>query len=193
VKKYLLLLLALTLGFNASAQLFNKYVPGYVVMNNGDTRRGLLKYDKSIKKVLFKEGKDSAQQKLTAYQLKSFVMEEDSFAVIKNFENGSQAFDTDFAEVICAGRVNLYLHVDYGQQRMMSSQVGGAMMMSGGGAETYIAEKGGVKYRIRRRDFKDTIFLLVGDDAGLVKRINEGELQYEELDEILYTYNKARR
>ncbi len=189
MKKLLFLPLALTLAYNSSAQLLKKFQPGYVVMNNGDVRRGLLKYDMDAKRVLFKEEKDSTRQKLTAYQVKSFVMEEDSFAVIKNFENGSQAFDTDFAQVICAGRVNLYLHTAVSNRRMYSP---GGMVSGGGSTETYLAEKNGVKYRVHRRDFKETILLLVGDNADLMKRINAGELQYEELDEIIYTYNKAR-
>ena len=93
---------------------------GYYYADNGEKIEGFLKLKKSdyssFKKkktrILFKPTMESSPVSVSIEEMESFVIEEDSFATVKNIKvnhiNGN--FEEDFAKVIETGKINLYQH-----------------------------------------------------------------------------------
>jgi len=58
-------------------------------------------------------------------------------------------------------------------------------------SEHFFIKKGNQKLRIKKKDFKGLLMGLVWDDEALLNRITNGELKYDDLMEIVATYNNS--
>lgn len=56
-------------------------------------------------------------------------------------------------------------------------------------SETYFIKKDYAKEKIKKKNFKEMMQRFVGDDKALIEKIDKGELKYDDLIEIITTYN----
>jgi hypothetical protein len=104
-----------------SAQInFKSYKPGRYYTSKGKKWEGLLKlkYDQitdnsdGAYELLFKEEKKGMKYTFKTTEICCFVIEKDSFAVVRNFTLDNQRyFPREFAQVIEVGKINLYQYV----------------------------------------------------------------------------------
>ena len=84
------------------------------------------------------------KQKLTKNQVKSFLIGQDSFALIQNFSPSKLAYySTDFAKVIKVGAINLYVHTRRVTQSTGYYGVGMGVSSANILTENYVVRKSG--------------------------------------------------
>lgn len=96
----------------------SQFLSGHYFDKNGNKFDGYLNHSVSANfssepdnSIEFKEKLDDKKTKLTIDQVSSFVVEGDSFSIIRNFSINSFAYySQDFVQVIESGEINLYLH-----------------------------------------------------------------------------------
>lgn len=105
---------------NSHPSLDISYSNGYYYNKDGERVSGLIKikpsnytsFKKKKTRILFKSNSDEVAHEVTLADMKGFVVEQDSFTLVKNFKinyiNG--VFDEDFAKVLQTGKMNLYEH-----------------------------------------------------------------------------------
>jgi len=58
-------------------------------------------------------------------------------------------------------------------------------------SEHYFLKKGWDKVRVKKKDFKELMQRFVGDDKSLMEKIENNELKYDDLIEIVTIYNNS--
>ena len=125
------------------------------------------------------------KKRLTTNDVKSFVIGNDSFAIIKSFSrSGMTQYDKDFARVVVTGSLTLYSHCQ--ETNAGSPGLGSA---STGIECFYFIKKDGDLYRLKRKDFKDSVQTIFGDDTKLMNEINNGVFSFDTIEQIVAEYN----
>ncbi|MBC8112718.1 MAG: hypothetical protein H7Y04_16840, partial [Verrucomicrobia bacterium] len=110
-----------------TSQVYSQnYLPGYYYTYEGQKIEGLIKHNfqarmssKPDNSISFKKNESSKKILLTTKEIKSFVINKDSFALIKDFEINSVAYyKEDFAKVVKIGSITLYAHYSTGGSGM---------------------------------------------------------------------------
>ncbi len=94
---------------------------GYYFDKDGKKIEGLIKFRRATfsafgskpSSILFEESEDAKTIKLTANDISSFVVGNDSFTIVYNIKVNSAEgeYSKDFAKVVITGPVNLYIHM----------------------------------------------------------------------------------
>lgn len=175
-----------------SAAFPQKFIEGHYYTHDGQRIAGLIHHSYMARfssspdnYIEFKATPEAKEQKLTTKEVRSFVAGNDSFIIVKNFAiNGFAYYDEDFVKVVKSGRINLYLHY---------STVTGS---DGYGVSTstvtsYLVEKDGVLMRMKKRDFKEKIGELFGDNKELLQKLRKKDLTYKDIEKIIEEYNTS--
>jgi hypothetical protein len=104
---------------------FDKYRPGYYFDSAGNKVTGLLKFTYGSRffeskkfgvcELLFKDEQGQKKQKFKSNEVRSFVIGNDSFSVVKNiYSEGVMNYPQDFARVLRSGKINLYEYLATG-------------------------------------------------------------------------------
>jgi hypothetical protein len=76
-----------------------------------------------------------------------------------------------------------------GKIQLFSTAVGGLGFMGLEKKESFFIKKGSEKMRIKKGKFKKQMHSLIADDEALLNRIDSDELKYEDLIQIVVTYD----
>jgi len=101
--------------------LAEPFKAGYYFDKDGKKIEGLIKFRRATfsafgskaSSILFEESEDAKPVKLTANDISSFVIGNDSFTIVYNIKvNSVQGeYSKDFAKVVITGPMNLYVHM----------------------------------------------------------------------------------
>ena len=186
------LLLLINAQLVAFGQKNEKYKKGYYYDLNNNKIEGLIEYKYSHKKNFhFKKDNNSKKIKVHATLCKGFVMEADSFTVIRNFNfEGANGVlhpnSIDFVLVIATGKVNLYKH--FSLQGDGNPTFPGTISL-----ENYIISKEGQPnfITIRKRNskkFKSQIAEII-DNQRIVDKVNRGDYTWNNMPNLVNEYN----
>jgi hypothetical protein len=185
MKKYFIFLFAIcSVAVNSWAQ----FQPGYYYDKAGQKKVGLIKHkfgadtfssgpDNSI---VFKENKKADRIELTTDDIKAFVIESDSFAILRGFSINSLAFySSDFVKVVQTGKIDLYWHYT-----TVPTPRGGSL------AITFLLKRKGLVKAIFKKDFKEQFQTIFAEHKELVSRIEKKQLDFDDLEQIVKEYNQ---
>lgn len=181
-----LLLVAVSFTQGEAHAQFKK---GYYYDKDGKKVEGLLKFsyggnaftNKSDGDCLlvFRENQGAKKIKFTTNDICCFVIENDSFAIIKNFKlNAVVTYPQDFAEVIHSGDINLYRYYSIVQGQYGTTTV-----------KDWVIEKNGKTDKLTRKKFKELLPTYLSDYPELFDKISRRELRYDDSERIIEMYN----
>lgn len=186
-KALIILLLAIPLASSAQKQ----YKNGYYFTDESNKFAGQIKLIRASVSVFgskptsIRIKRGDQNKKLKLKDMKGFVIEKDSFALISNFEINSIGgrFEKDFAKVLEKGKINLYIHY--------SSSSDGKFVYT---LDRYVLNKAGSDkyYGIYDRDsHKQYLLSLIKDNAELTDQVkNMSKKEWiEEIPFIIRKYN----
>ncbi len=190
---FTILILSTLLHLNAVGQ----FKQGHYYEKDGTKVTGLIKFkyggnvftDKSDGdcSIIFKTGKRGKKVKLTTNDICCFVIEKDSFSIIKNFRlNALVSYPQDFAKVLETGKINLYLYYS-------TVQSGGQY---GGGSSTvtcWVIEKEGKADKLTKKKFKELLPTYLSDYPKLLDKIENDQLGYNDTENIIRMYNDSHK
>lgn len=183
MRKHLTLVLLLVLGAFTSAQAELVWKTGYVILNNGDTVKGEIKYNTKKELPLFSKvtlkNAENIQKNYKPDQIKEYGYEGIRFL--------TRTMDKElvFLKLVSAGQINLFewqFEVYHGDQTLVEK-------------EFYIEKidgdaKGPEKLKGNR--FKKTVSELMADNTELVARVEADDKKYEiaEMQSVIEEYNE---
>jgi hypothetical protein len=134
--------------------------------------------------ITFKTHDRGEKVKLTTKDIIGFVIERDSFAIVRNLPLNPFASDAvDFAEVLESGKIMLYNY--YNPAKNMN----GTLVSSSIITVTFI-EKDGKLEKLYSRSFKTVLREFIADYPELAKKVDDKILRYDHAREIIKIYNK---
>ena len=172
-----LLVLSLGLGIQqGKAQLLWK--KGYVLLNTGDTVKGEIKVNPKkefdfYSKVMVKRSEDE-KKTFNPAKAKEFSFEDTRF-VSRQVEG-----ENSFVKCLSMGAVNLFEH-------QYEWQSGNEIVYR----SEYFIEKPNSKemVRVKSGHFKKIVEEFMGDNAELLKDVKDKKYDFEQLSEVVQTYN----
>jgi hypothetical protein len=182
-----ILILSLSL---AGHVCFGQFKSGYYFAKDETKINGLLKFQYNKSGLLtnkldgdctlaFKKEKGGKRVVLTTDDICCFVIEKDSFTVVRNFRLNSFAYyPRDFAKILVAGRINLYSYFSTVSQRGVPRTV-----------KDWLIEKDGKTDKLTRKRFKELMPVYLNDYPELVSEIQNNSLRYKDTEKILKVYN----
>ena len=181
MKKQLTLLILLVFGGFSAAKAELVWKAGYVILANGDTVKGEIKYNTKkelplFSKVTFREGEKVKNYK--PEDLKEFSYEETRFL--------SRTMDKElvFLKLVSSGAINLF-------EWQFEMQHGDKMVVD---SDYYIEKADALEKepeKLKGNKFKKTVAELMNDNAELVARIEAEDKKYEiaEMQSVIEEYN----
>lgn len=184
-----ILIISTLIQFEAVGQ----FKEGYYYDKDGAKVSGLLKFsyggnaftDKSDGdcSLLFKTNNRAKKVKLTTNDICCFVIEKDSFSIIKNFRlNAIVTYPQDFAKVLDTGKINLYV---YYSTVDAVGPYGGVSTVA-----DWVVEKDGKADKLTKKKFKELMPSYLSDYPELLAKINNDELDYNDIEKIIKMYNE---
>jgi hypothetical protein len=174
--KYICLLLLVVLIPSAKAQLLWK--TGYVVLNSGDTVKGEIKVNAKkefdfYSKVMVKK---SEEEKKTFNSTKAREFCFDGTKFVSRLVEG----ESSFVKCLSMGAINLYEH-------QYEWQSGNSIVYK----SEFFIEKANSKemVRVKSGHFKKIVDEYMGDNADLVKDVHDKKYDFDQLAEVVQTYN----
>ncbi|MDJ1499459.1 hypothetical protein [Xanthocytophaga agilis] len=188
MKVFIPLVLFFVFVIRCEAQLFASYKQGYYIDANGSVHQGLIKAGAGDNfPIKFKETKESKMLKCKPDDIAGYVIDKDSFAVVRNFEvpyslTGA-IIDVAFAKVIKVGRVTLY-------QNTVLLGAGNTQVSM----ESYLLKKGNnldiVRVPTGPGRFKKRLSEFFSDFPKMSQQIENGTLTYDYILIMVDNYNK---
>ncbi len=173
-------------------KVYGQFKQGYYFKSDGTRVPGLIRFnygghvftDKSDGdcSITFKAKKRDKKVNLTTRDICCFVIEKDSFAIIKNFRlNALSSYPQDFAKVLETGKINLYLYYS-------KVQSGGKypVLLT---VTDWVIEKNGKADKLTKKKFKELIPMYLQDHPELLNRIKNDELGHDDTEMIVKAYN----
>lgn len=169
---------------------------GYYYTKEGEKVSGLLEFNfggrQGMRKnspgdcwILFKPEKDSKKITLTPNDICCFIIEKDSFAIVRNFKvNPKVTFPQDFAKVLIKGKINLYSYFKY---EYISNLNNGLIPIMD---TDWIIEKDGQADQLSKKNFKKVINNYLKDYPELTQQIIDKSLEYKDTYKIVQLYNE---
>lgn len=175
---------------NSYPPLDISYTKGYYYGRDGARVQGLIKikpsnytsFKKKKTRILFKSDTYEVAHEVTLADMKGFVVEQDSFALVKNFKINhiTGMFDEDFAKVLQTGKMNLYEHRSLIVDTYIFYQ-----------RDRYILSKDGNKFLgiWNATKQREEISLLFADNPELMNRVLNKEFD-NKIPELVALYNR---
>jgi hypothetical protein len=208
MKKLLLLFPILSLCIAAHAQVNGEYYQGRYYDTNGQKHEGLIRYDFDYKKqIKFKVREYERVKILSIDQIKGFVIETDSFFVLKKFyrednKGREQYVEAHFVEMIEPGPLTLVIHYNtygYGNytfpgppnfpHRIISYYEAIKLVL----LESFIlVDAAGSATLVKKEpeQFKLSMTAFFKAYPEIVEKIEKGEYKWEDMPEIVRLYNQ---
>lgn len=181
MKKHLTLLVLLVFGAFTAAKAELVWKTGYVILNNGDTLKGEIKYNTKKELSLFTKVTFRQAEKVKNYKpedLKEFSYEETRFL--------TRTMDKElvFLKLVSAGAINLFewqFEMMHGEKTIVDM-------------DYYIEKVGSSEkepQKLKGNKFKKTVAELMNDNTELVARVEADNKKYEigEMQSVIEEYN----
>lgn len=195
--KYLLLIIGCLTSLISYSQ--NGWKTGHYYDKKGNVHYGQIKYNYDFSpSIEYRESEDSKEIKIKSWKSKGFVVEQDSFTVIQNFDLlQGYRIAHDFAQVIEVGPIILL--------KNFSSIASGGTPMSGGHGmtlgsseklQTYIltkpnSEKLWIVYS-NRKQFESLLKEITKDFPADSRFKEVNSIEYEMVPEVISEYNRLK-
>ncbi|HEX8516620.1 MAG TPA: hypothetical protein VF868_10500 [Bacteroidia bacterium] len=165
-------------GPRAAAQV--KYFPGYVIMLNGDSLKGEIKKNMkrefdNFAKASYRKKEGSETKNFTPAKIKEYYVDGSTY-VSRNVD-GEQVFVKRISE----GAVNLY------ESQVEVMQMNDIKVKS----DYYMEKSGGEFVKVKSSKFKKQMTDVMADNEEIVKALEEKKYDYENIVEVVNTYNKS--
>lgn len=180
-------------SIDTHGQSFRHYKEGFYYDSEGERIDGYLYYGYSYKKELkYKVNEVAKREILTPKQVKGFVIEADSFIVVKNFYNeglhgGQHHHESDFAQVALTGRITLLKH--YSTQGSGSSNPSTPV----NGLVTFLLKKHGsddiITVSKNQKKFINIMSEALGDNPQIKDDILNGRYSIRNIEKLVSEYN----
>jgi hypothetical protein len=181
--------------FFSSGYCHAQYKPGYFISKDKSIHYGLIRQNLGNKpSISFKETKKQKAVEYTPDDIPGFVIEQDSFVVLRNF-NFQFGFSlipvtADFVKVLQTGDVSLYVH--YGSVTMYRQYT----VYDYGPISNYILKKKN-NYELKvvpnkEKEFKKEMSAYFSDVETLKTAIEQKKLTYNSIPAIVQAYNRSK-
>ena len=170
---------AAVMAFNtASAQV--KYMPGYVIMLNGDTLKGEVKENPkhefdNFTKASYRKKEGSEIKSFTPAKIKECCV--DGITFVSRNVDGEQVF----VKRLSKGAVNLY------EAQIEVMQMNEIRVKS----DYYMEKAGGEFVKVKSSKFKKQMSDAMSDNQEIVKALEDKKYDYENIVEVVNAYNKT--
>lgn len=201
-------LVALFLPCYASAQLVGGgFKPGYYYDLNGVKNEGYInqkpssfsRSSKADNAILFKPGKSGSRQLVYAHNMLSYVVGQDSFAVVTLPSSiNNTRYRIDFAKVLFDEKVKVYLI-----QEKLSPSFGlsagnrGAMPsinFSNYRTKIYLFGSNGNSVEVMdKKNYRDVLAVVFRDNPLFLNRLNNNQVDYDEIENLSKEYDGQRQ
>ena len=178
-------LLFLSVLLVANSAFSQKFVTNFIygkMVKEKDTLAGYFKFDREI-----------SQNGQLVYYKKQYESEKTkSFPSRKydHFESDSFYLETFGVMPMLTGDVLIMIpRIINGRLQLFAVNYNGGGFLNLGHSETLCIKKGSEKLRLKKGKFKKQMHKLLDDDEELLQKIDNDELKYEDLTEIVKSYN----
>ncbi|MEM8893874.1 MAG: hypothetical protein AAGC88_04795 [Bacteroidota bacterium] len=169
-----------------------RFKEGYYYTNEGEKVVGQVRHVFSAKfgnmgdnTIVFRERKGAKKLKLDSYEIKSFVIEKDSFIVVKNFKiNAFANYSRDFAKVLISGKLTLLLH------HTTATNGSGAVMMTTPVTTYLINGQGKTRRMSTNKDFRQVLPTFLVGAPEIIEKIESKDYSKPHLRQIIREYNE---
>lgn len=182
MKKSLTLVLLLVLGSFTTAKADLVWKPGYVILTNGDTVKGEIKYNTKKELPLFSKvtlkNAENVQKNYKPDDVKEYCYDDVHFL--------ARTMDKElvFLKLVSAGQINLFewqFEVYHGDQTLVEK-------------DFYIEKVGGQDKepkKLKGNHFKKTVSEMMADHTELVARVEADDKKYEikDMQSVIEEYN----
>jgi hypothetical protein len=171
---------AAVMVFNTRLNAQVKYFQGYVIMLNGDSLKGEIKRNlkkefDNFTKASFRKKEGSEVKSFTPAKIKEYSVDGIIF-VSRNVEG-----DQVFVKRISEGAVNLY------ESQVETMQMNEIKVKS----DYYMEKSGGEFVKVKSSKFKKQMTDAMADNEDIVKALEEKKYDYENIVEVVNSYNKS--
>jgi hypothetical protein len=182
MKKQLTLVLLLVLGSFTAAKAEFVWKPGYVILTNGDTVKGEIKYNTKKELSLFSKvtlkNAENVQKNYKPDDVKEYCFDE------VHFVSRTMNKELVFLKLVSGGQINLFewqFEVYHGDQTLIEK-------------DFYIEKVGGEAKepeKLKGNRFKKTVSELMADNSELVARVEAEDKKYEikDMQSVIEEYN----
>lgn len=135
--------------------------------------------------IVYRSEKGAKKQKFDSYEIKSFVINSDSFMIAKSFKiNAFANYSRDFAKVLIPGKITLLLH------HTTASNGGGGGIVITTPVTTYLVHRRGKTSRMStNKDFKEVLPTFLKGAPEIIEKIQSKEYTKPHLRKIIREYN----
>ncbi|MCW3083419.1 MAG: hypothetical protein JWP12_785 [Bacteroidetes bacterium] len=170
---------AAVMAFNTSATAQVKYLPGYVIMLNGDSLKGEIKTNMkhefdNFTKASYRKKEGSEIKTFSPAKIKEYCVDGITF-VSRNIDG-----DQVFVKRLSKGTVNLY------EAQVEVLQMNEIKVKS----DYYMEKAGGEFVKVKSSKFKKQMTDAMSDNQEIVKALEEKKYDYENIVEVVDAYNK---
>jgi hypothetical protein len=180
--KTLLILCAIFISYSGFSQRFvTNFIYGKMVKRN-DTLSGYFRFSPDVTRngqtVYFKE------------EFRSGVKKRFPSRRYEYFESDSFYLGTFGVVPTITGDISIMIpRIIDGKLQLFAVDYNGGGFLNLGSTESFFIKKGPVKLRIKKSKFKKQMHTLVEDDEALIQKIENDQLKYDDLVDIVKTYN----
>ena len=202
MKTLFTLLLVSFLSRSAFSQKIERWKEGRYYNLKGDRHDGLIFYDYHSSAIKFRETPESENDRLRPWEVRAFVMEQDSFSILKDFHyespyGGRETEIMGFVQVLDTGFVKLYKHyATFRDQRNVAGPgVPGAALSWE--LENYLLLSKGAKspmlvWKKNTRKFREQMMRYFQKHPEFVSKIESGAYTWESIPLLIKEFNNHK-
>ena len=196
-KRYLLFLLILTWYF-AICNGQGSYNPGYIITNNSDTVRGLIKQQSNYQNSIncnFREEKNQSAKNFSPGEIKGYRIENSKYYVSKDIVIDSLK-QKKFLEYLVKGIVDLFYYKDVGKEYYFVQKNTLLMLLSNDVSIVTVEENGlngeyEKSYYKNSNQYKRILQYLFKESPEVLKEIPNTAFDYRPLIKITKDYHNS--
>jgi len=177
MRRVLSVLILTVISFSGFSQMYKSYLLFGKMVKGRDILTGYFRFDNEI-----------VNQRQIVHYRESWRGEE-----VKLYANKYDYFESDsiYMETVPYGLGGglMIPRIINGKIQLFEVLIEGRYYLHFDGNENIYAKKGGVKMRIRKSKFKKQMHELLADDPSLLEKIDNDELKFENIKEIILAYN----
>ncbi|QNR87012.1 hypothetical protein H9N25_11820 [Pedobacter riviphilus] len=199
----IILILLCSISFNAQSQADKYFKPASYYDLHGTKRSGLIAHHPLVKYITFKSNAASKKQKIKIDSVSSLLINEDSLVVL-NY--GREKLEKHYCSLIAVTPVRkffCYYTVSYSTSSMMGhigpspsnnyTNTPTSTSFISGQMAIYIYQDGDTTYPLRRGNYKEILTEAFADFPELVKKIQDKEIKYNDIDVMFKQYNAYKK
>lgn len=191
MRKSFLVLIVLLFSFNAAAQFFREFTPGYYYNTNGEKITGLIHMNIWEDHILYKIDKDASKQKIKIADIRSVIYYSDSLSV-KTYKKDKYYF----AKMALNGPIKLFYKFDQYPSNTTSPNMRTFSRLTdyssgniyGDTKKQPMFENGDMTDELTKKNFIEVMSKILVHYPETVKSIQTEKLKFKDLGDIVEKY-----